>query len=135
MSVETARQEWHRAQSALGASQSCQRDGYYADAVSRAYYAVLHAAKATLAATGFGAPNTHDGVRNQFGLHIARTGLIERNFASEIGRLYDLRNRADYVVDAVFGEADAQDAIGRAEAFLNRIHTLLATAIPAEELG
>ena len=135
MSVESALPEWRRVQSALGASRSCQRDGYYADAVSRAYYAVLHAAKAMLAYNGFGVPNTHDGVSNRFGRHIARTGLIERHFASEIGRLYDLRNRADYVVDAVFGEADAQDAIARAEAFLNRLHTLLATAITTEELG
>ena len=121
MSVEAALPEWRRAQSALGASGWCQRDGYYADAASRAYYAVLHAAKATLAYSGFGAPDTHDGVSNRFGLHIARTGLIERHFAAEIGRLYDLRNRADYAIDAVFSEADAQDAIARAEAFLNRI--------------
>ena len=135
MNVAGALLEWRRAQSALGASESCRRDEYYADAISRAYYAVLHAAKAVLAGYGFGAPNTHDGVSNRFGLHIARTGLIERHLASEIGRLYDLRNRADYVVDAEFSEADAQDAIARAEAFLNRIHALLATAIPAEELG
>lgn len=40
--------EWRRAAEALGAAQSCRRDGFYADAVSRAYYAILHAAKAAL---------------------------------------------------------------------------------------
>ncbi len=134
MNVPAALAEWQRAREALGAAGSCRRDGYYADAVLRAYYAVLHAAKAVLESNGVGAPGTHDGVSNRFGLHIAMTGLIERNFASEIGRLYALRNQADYVVDTVFSETGAQDVIERAEAFLNCVHELLTVTIPVEQL-
>ncbi len=47
--------EWKRAAESLGAAESCRRDGYYADSVSRAYYAILHAAKAALYLQGISA--------------------------------------------------------------------------------
>ena len=48
MNRKSAIAEWRRATESLGAARSCQRDGYYADSISRAYYAILHAAKAAL---------------------------------------------------------------------------------------
>jgi uncharacterized protein (UPF0332 family) len=40
--------EWLRAYDALQAAKNLTGDGLYADAISRAYYAILHAAKAAL---------------------------------------------------------------------------------------
>jgi uncharacterized protein (UPF0332 family) len=40
--------EWNRARESLRAAETLTRDGLYADAISRAYYAILHAAKAGL---------------------------------------------------------------------------------------
>ena len=40
--------EWKRAKFSLRAASSCLRDRCYADAVSRAYYAAFHAARAAL---------------------------------------------------------------------------------------
>ena len=40
--------EWIRARESLRAAQTLTRNGLYADAISRAYYAILHAAKAGL---------------------------------------------------------------------------------------
>ena len=40
--------EWRRAQMALRAAQLLTAEGYPEDASSRAYYAILHAAKAVL---------------------------------------------------------------------------------------
>jgi uncharacterized protein len=40
--------EWNRARESLRAAETLTRDGLYADAISRAYYAILHAAKAAL---------------------------------------------------------------------------------------
>jgi len=37
--------EWNRARESLRAAETLTRDGLYADAISRAYYAILHAAK------------------------------------------------------------------------------------------
>ena len=44
------RAEWRRAVKAQGAADLLLEEGFYEDAVSRAYYAVLHAAKAALLA-------------------------------------------------------------------------------------
>jgi uncharacterized protein (UPF0332 family) len=38
--------EWNRARESLQAAETLTRDGLYADAISRAYYAILHGAKA-----------------------------------------------------------------------------------------
>lgn len=40
--------EWNRARESLRAAETLTREGFYADAISRAYYAILHSAKAAL---------------------------------------------------------------------------------------
>jgi len=40
--------EWNRARESLRAAETLTRNACYADAISRAYYAILHAAKAAL---------------------------------------------------------------------------------------
>ncbi len=133
MSAANAIAEWRRARGCLGAADSCRRDGYYADAISRAYYAVLHAARAALELYGF-PTETHSATNNTFGLHIVRTSRIEPSFGSVITDLADARLNADYDVDLTFDVNDATVTHARAEAFLNRIRELLAGAIPAEQL-
>ncbi len=44
--------EWHRADESLRAAGLLAEQGYHADAVSRAYYAALHGAKAALFVQG-----------------------------------------------------------------------------------
>ena len=55
MNREDAKAEWKRAAVALGATCTLAINGYNNDAVSRAYYAILHAAKAGLATKGIDA--------------------------------------------------------------------------------
>ena len=106
--------EWRRAEGCLGAANLCLDHGFYADAVSRSYYAVLHAAKAALAyviATDVEAaedilPETHEGITNRFGMRLIRPGHIERMWATFLGRLSQLRFSADYDVMRVFTVAD-----------------------------
>ena len=133
MSVDTALLEWRRAQAGLGAADSCRRDGYYADAVSRAYYAVLHGARGALELHGF-STETHRATRNLFGRNFVRTGRIEPEWARIIRELADARTAADYKVSLTFDLDDANAAYAQAEAFLNRIHESLAEVIPTEQL-
>lgn len=123
--------EWQRAQQSLGAAWLCQRAGFYADAISRAYYAMLHAAKAALQLYGVSA-RSHAGVRNRFALNIVRVGLVEGHWSAEIGSIGFLRGMADYNVTKIFDETEAHDVCERAEAFVNRIRRLLADSDPAE---
>ncbi len=124
MSVDVARAEWRRANESLTAALLCLNNRLNADAISRAYYAVIHAAKATLALRDVSA-DSHRGVRNQFGLYIVRPGLVEPVWGSEIGRLNTLRAVADYDAMATFTESDARESYVSAEAFLNRMRPLV----------
>lgn len=124
MSADVARAEWRRANESLAAALLCLDDGLNADATSRAYYAVMHAAKAALEIRDVNV-DSHQGVRNQFGLHIVRPGLVEPVWGSEIGRLNMLRIVADYDVMEAVTESDARDAYDSAEAFVSRMRSLL----------
>ena len=68
--------EWRRAAESLGAAESCRRDGFYADSISRTYYVILHAAKAALQLRDI-ASESHAAVKRLFGLHLVQTGLVE----------------------------------------------------------
>ena len=61
--------ELRRAREALRATESLTRDSLHADAISRAYYPVLHADKAALFVHDIAAEN-HAAVRRLFGLYL-----------------------------------------------------------------
>ena len=124
MSEGNAAAEWRRGLQSLAAARLCHSNGLYADAISRAYYAVMHAAKAALELQDI-TVRTHSGVRSYFGRLIVTTRLVEPQWSDTIADLGDLRLVADYVVTTTFTESDARSACDRAEAFINRIRLLL----------
>ena len=127
--------EWRRAWRALGAAEILAREGYHEDAVSRAYYATLHAAKAALYIHDV-ATNSHAAVRRMFGRHLIRSGTIEPMWASHLGESLDDRLAADYDVSTGFTADDAGQECQRARAFLDRIRRYLhAQGFSDEELG
>ncbi len=73
---------------------------------------------------------THAGIKKLFGLHVVIAGLVERGWGEEIEPLRALRMLADYDVTTIFSETNSRETCERAEAFVNRIRVLLATAIP-----
>ena len=75
--------EWRRAVKPLGAAEVLMHSGYPEDAVSRCYYAVLHAAKSALFVHDV-ATASHAAVRRMFGLHLVRSGEIERQWAAAL---------------------------------------------------
>ena len=133
MSKERAIAEWRRARESLGAASTYEQGRYYADAISRSYYAVMHASKAALQLYDVDV-NRHRALGGLFGQHIVNRNLLQAELSREIGRLSELRNDADYEVEMVFGEADARAAYQRAAAFLDRIRALLTDHISPEEL-
>ncbi|MBI4489825.1 MAG: HEPN domain-containing protein [Deltaproteobacteria bacterium] len=126
--------EWKRAAESLGAAESCRRDGFYADSVSRAYYAILHAAKAALQLKGIAA-ESHAAVKRLFGLHLIQTGLVEPEWGTFIGVGLDVRLAADYDAETQFYDIDAQEECNCARSFLIRIRDLLlSSGFTPEEL-
>ncbi len=87
--------EWLRAYACLQAAENLTRDGLYADAISRAYYAILHAAKAGLHVHDIAA-ESHSAVRRMFGLHLIKSGDIETEWSAYLTAGLDDRLAADY---------------------------------------
>jgi len=118
--------EWRRASQSLRAAQLLARDRYYEDAVSRAYYAILHAAKAALYVHDVAA-DSHAAVKRMFGLHLIRPGKIEAEWSAYLVESLDDRLAADYDAQASFSKRDAAHECRRARGFLNRIRQYLLT--------
>jgi len=90
------------------------------DAVSRAYYAVLHAAQAVLLTEGQRA-DTHRGVVVLFGLLLVKPGKLERRWGKFLANLKDDRETSDYDPLSYIDEATARRAVAEAEEFLHAI--------------
>jgi hypothetical protein len=116
--------EWLRAYASLQAAENLTRDGLYADAISRAYYAVLHAAKAGLHVHDVAA-ESHAAVRRMFGLHLVKSVKIEPNWAAYLTAGLDDRLAADYDVETEFSKKEARSECVRAGEFLKRIKQYL----------
>ena len=116
--------EWRRARECLRAAEVLCREKCHIDAVSRTYYAALHAAKAALEVHGVGA-ESHAAVRRLFGLHLIQSGELEREWAAYLGESLDDRLAADYNPEIRFSEQDARLQCRHMRKFLSRIRRYL----------
>jgi hypothetical protein len=133
MRLRQMQAEWQRAQHALQAADLLQTHGLAADAISRAYYATMHAAKAALLAEEVMA-ESHAAVRRLFGQILVQTGEIEREWAAVLARAHDRRAMADYSIDTVFSPEDTGQVVHDARRFLARIaHYLTSRDIVLEQ--
>lgn len=112
--------EWSRARQALRAADTLTRERCYADAISRAYYAILHAAKAALHVHDVAA-ESHAAVRRLFGLRLVRSREIEPDWSAYLVESLDDRLAADYDVETLFTKEDARTECRRSRQFLYRV--------------
>jgi uncharacterized protein (UPF0332 family) len=118
--------EWSRAREALRAADTLTQNRCYADGISRAYYAMLHAAKAALHIHDVTA-ESHAAVRRMFGLHLVRPGEIEPEWSAYLVESLDDRLAADYDVETVFSKEDESGECRRCRALLGRVRRYLLT--------
>ncbi len=118
--------EWRRSLKAQGAAELLLEAGFYEDAVSRAYYAVLHAAKAALLARDI-VTESHTAVRRLFGKELVQQGLLEKEWAMILAHEQDERASADYDVELSFSQKVAAQRVEKSRRFLERIRSFLQT--------
>lgn len=124
--------EWHiakkliHAKKALLAAKTLLENQLYEDCVSRAYYAVLHAAKAALATKDI-EPESHNAVKRMFGLHLIKTGEIEKDFAKILTAEQEDRAIGDYNIYIEIEQDRALKRVRDAEKFVERIEKYLQT--------
>jgi uncharacterized protein len=93
-------------------------------AVSRAYYAMFHSARAALLYIGEKA-YTPQGVNIQFSKHFVRTGIFDKNMVKSFSKMLDVRQKTDYEIGFQAEETDAEYALLEAEKFHNEISIYL----------
>ena len=117
---EYVRQELKKAEQALKAAQNLLADELYDDAVSRAYYAVFHSARAALKIKGIETVS-HKGLISQFALHLVKAGEVEEEHGDILRQIKEDRETGDYEPLVTFGSEEATQLVGSAGRFLTRL--------------
>lgn len=123
-SARQAAKELKRARKALLAARTLLEHELFEDCISRSYYAVLHAAKAALTITGVTA-RSHHGVRSMFGLHIVKTGKLEKVWAEILTAQQEDREIGDYEIGIEIEKDRASTRVDDAERFVQRIERFI----------
>ncbi len=113
-----------RRDDALRAARELHKLGLFHDAVSRAYYAALHDARALLASEGIEA-HTHGGVGTMIGLHFITSGRLDAGRAKDLSRLEQFRGEADDNRFFVLTAEGAQEELDVADRFCREAHAWL----------
>lgn len=106
-----------KAEKKLNVAEKLLKTEDYEDAVSRAYYAVYHAAQALLLSEGERA-ETHKGVVTLFGLLFVKTGKFKKNLGKYLANLKDDRESGDYEIFSYIDKETAETAVTEAREFL-----------------
>ena len=109
-----------RAKRRLDAAYHLFEDGFYEDAVSRAYYSMYFAAKALLLKKDI-TVKTHKGLLSKFGLEFVNVGVVEEYYGRALRIAEELREEADYSISREITKEEVESIIDDAEKFLERI--------------
>lgn len=96
------------------------RDGDYEDAVSRAYYAMYHAARAALSTLNV-FPKTHEGVVTEFGRRFVLADVFSKELGKNLADAKAARETYEYSVTAVVGKPEAEAILSNAQRFVDAI--------------
>lgn len=116
--------EMVRAEKSLKAANVLLDKDLLEDALSRTYYAILHAARAVLLSKGVQV-KSHKAVRRLFGQHLVSTGKLDPRYAKILAEEQDDRYLADYDVIFLPEKERVEKRIGDAGEFLTTIKEFL----------
>lgn len=92
--------------------------------INRMYYACFHAVSALLIKNGIQV-KTHMGVRQAFGLHFVKTGLISLELGRVFSRIYDKRQSSDYDDFIEFTKEEVEKLYPQIKAFVLDVEKLV----------
>lgn len=113
-----ARAHMVKARSKLEAAKRLFSDGFFEDAVSRAYYSMYHAAKACLILED-SSPRTHAGVISEFGRLFVVTGKVESSLGKALSAAKEDLEDSDYEVYSKINSKEVKKVLKEAEDFIN----------------
>jgi len=98
--------------------------GYFNTAVNRIYYACYYAVRALIIKKQLFA-KTHEGVRQIFGLHYVKPGLISKEHGKYFSDIFDRRQTGDYDDFVVYKKKTVEELYKPAQDFINAIEKLI----------
>ena len=113
-----------KAERKLKAAEKLHENDMYEDAVSRAYYAMYHAAMALLLTKDI-SPRTHSGMLTMLSLHFVKSGEMQEEYFQMISKDKELRENGDY---EPFFEGTSEEAmlvINDAHKFIEKAKEIL----------
>lgn len=113
-----------KAESKLKAARKLLEAGFHEDSVSRSYYSMFHAASILLMLKGI-EPRSHSGLVQMFGLHLVKTGEIDKEFGKMLAQVRELREDSDYEILFEASKEEAELSLQNAEKFLKEIKRYL----------
>jgi uncharacterized protein (UPF0332 family) len=96
----------------------------WSTAINRLYYACYYAVIALLLDKGI-QPKTHNGVRQMFGLHFIKPGIVDNSLGKFFTDIFDLRQTGDYDDYIEFTREDLIDLIKPANDLILKAEDLL----------
>jgi uncharacterized protein len=117
-----------RAREALAEAVLLLDSGHANTGVNRLYYACFYAVSALLPAKGLTATR-HSGLRTLFHQHLIRPGLLPLDQGQLYDRLFDQRQRSDYVDPVHFDVDEVRAWYGEAQAFVEAAAVLIQQAL------
>jgi uncharacterized protein (UPF0332 family) len=114
----------HKAEKRLEASKKLFFEGFYDDAINRAYFAMFLITKA-LFKTKKIEVKTHKGLIMKFGQEFVKSGIIEKKFGKILHEAEELREEADYSLFRDITEKETQEILNNAEEFILEVKKFL----------
>lgn len=116
--------EIEKAEESLKGAQVLFNSGLFDEAVSSAYYAMFHMAKALLLTVNE-EPSTHHGLITLFGLKFVKPGVIEEIYNDMLIDAKESREAGDYDAARKFSQEEAEEKVKNAKKFSERISRYL----------
>ena len=108
----------------LDAAKNLRDNGYFNDAVSRAYYAAFHAVSLLLFLSDQ-AYSRHGQLIGAFNRDFVASGKLPKDLGKALGRLFDRRQTADYDIFDRASREEADQAIADASALISAIDSYI----------
>lgn len=106
----------------------------FRSAVNRAYYAIMHSAKALLTLLGI-ETTSHPGIIRMFGQEVVKKNLIDKKYAKSLSGAYNLRDKSDYKIMELIKDEKVAEAVKEAEDFVAEIQRVIEKITKMKELN
>lgn len=121
---EEVEQYMARSERALEAAQVLAEHGYWADVLSKTYFAMFYAASALLCTDGISV-SKHSAVVALVGERFAKPGRIDRRLHRMLIDMLDERHVADYRIEIEVTQEEAEQGLRTAREFVRAIKEYL----------